>query len=178
MRGLSYEGDRVTVEPGEALPPDPEQSSEELARGRDLLARNRCVEAVAACTRAVLLAPDDPACYPVLGRSFLALRMPAEAVACLRTAIELEPADAELHLQLSNALQTLGRREECLAELRRTLELDPQHAKAWSRLAIQRYYGGDPLGAWEAVHRAESLRGEVPPQFRALLARRHPEPAR
>jgi tetratricopeptide (TPR) repeat protein len=181
MRGITYEGGVLAIDPAVApsiaAHPDAGASAAALAEGHALIAANRRDEAVAAMTRAVLLAPESAPAYEGLGDALTVRRKIPEAAAAFRAGLELDPGSASLHFKLGDGLVRLEQREEAIALLRRALELEPAHAQARERLALQLYYTGRPAEAWAEVHAAEALGQAVPPQFRALLARALPEPA-
>lgn len=181
MRGITYEDGVLAIDP-EVAPsivslPDPEASSAALAEGHRLIEQNRRDEAVAAMTRAVLLAPESAPAYEGLGDALTVRRKIVEAAAAFRAGLERDPQSASLHFKLGDSLVRLDQREQALAELQRALDLEPAHAQARERLALQLYYTGRPAEAWGQVHAAEALGQAVPPQFRALLARAYPEPS-
>lgn len=182
MRGLRYDRGRAEVVPEEAARlagrPDPAASATAAAEGRALLALNDLIGAIAAHTRAVLLAPESAARYLELGNALLAQRRAEEALAAYRTGIDLEPSHAPLRRAAAVPLIWLGLRAAAVDELREAARLDPADGEALGLMAIQLFYLEDLPAAWQAARRAEALGHELPPQFRALLARRHPESVR
>jgi tetratricopeptide (TPR) repeat protein len=180
MRGLAYDTGRVVIVPEQAaeIAPakDRDQAEREYALGVELREKNARIEAIAAHTKAVLLAPDVARMYEGLGLAFLAQRMVPQATAALRSGLDLDPASSSLHFHLADALNRAEDRTGAVAELREALRLEPDLAPAHERLAVLLYYTGDEAGAWFEVHRAEELGQAVPPQFRVLLAQRMPEP--
>jgi len=179
QRGLSYETGRVTIDPVEApnvvAGPDPLQAQEEYERGRELIAKNKVLDALQAHTKAVLLSPQDPRMYVGLGDAMMRKPYTNKAEAAFRTALDLGLDTAELHFQLAWSLLHQSKRRAAIEELRATLDRDPSHVPALERLAINLYYEGDHAGAWDAVDRAEALGHTMPPQFIALLTRVAPE---
>jgi tetratricopeptide (TPR) repeat protein len=180
MRGLRYDSGRVEIDPETAQAviqgEDRKEAPAEFERGRELLDHNQVIAAIKAHTKAVLLDPEEPEFYEGLGLALMAKRKPSKAAAAFRTALDLAPDSVSARFHLSEALNWLGQLDEAIHELREVLARDPDYAEAQSRLAIALYYAGQDKEAWEHVHRAEELGQEVPPQFRALLARRTPEP--
>jgi tetratricopeptide (TPR) repeat protein len=180
MRGIRYEGGVLSIDADVARTLvaglDAEASKAAIAEGWRLIQANRRDEAIAAMTRAVLLAPDRPEAYEGLGEALTVRRKDPEAAAAFRAGVALAPDSANLHYKLGDSLSRAGEREDAIAEFRRALELDPDHAGARERLAVQLYYTGDTAGAWVQVHEAEARGRTVPPQFRALLSKNHPEP--
>jgi len=181
MRGITYVDGVLAIDREEARRlvdgPDAEASAAALAEGRGLIATNRRDEALAAMTRAVLLAPQDPAAYEGLGDALTVRRKYPEAAAAFRAGLARNPAGAGLHHKLGDILVRLNERVAAITEFRRALELDPSHAAARERLALQLYYTGQPAAAWREVHATEARGHDVPPQFRSLLASAYPEPA-
>lgn len=181
MRGIRYEGGTLEID-AEVAPslvdgPDPAASARALEEGRRLIAINRRDEAIAAMTRAVLLAPSSADALEGLGQALTVRRKYPQAAAAFRAALEQDPGRAELHVELADVQVRLDDREAAVDGLRRALELDPEHAKARERLALQLYYTGRPQAAWDQVHASEARGHAVPPQFRLLLAQACPEPA-
>jgi tetratricopeptide (TPR) repeat protein len=182
MRGLLYGSGRVEIDaavaPELVATRDADEARRELARGYELLAANRRNDAVAAMTRAVLLAPERADGYEGLGDALINRRKYSEAGAAFRTALELDPGSASLHFKWADVLVRGDDRAGAIEELRVAAGLDPQGGEIRERLAIQLYYTNQPDLAWREVQRAEELGHPVPPQFRALLAGRLPEPQR
>ena len=180
MRGLRYDADRVEIDRPAAetivAGEDHQEAFAELARGRTLLQQNAVIQAIAAFTKAVLLAPEEPTTYEGLGTALLAKRKHQEAAAAFRTALSLDPDSIEARSGLADARQRQGRLEEAIAEWGKLVRAEPTHARAHARLAAALYYTGDDAAAWEHVHAAEALGQDMPPQFRRLLADRMPEP--
>ena len=180
LRGLTYDTGRLVIVPDEAAEVTAGLASDgaerELARGRDLLRTNLRLDAIAAFTRGVLLAPDDARMYVALGDALLARRWSERAIAAYRSGVDVAPDSALLHAKLADALGRAGRTAESVVELRAALRLDSERGETWSRLAIQLYYLHDYADAWQAVHRAQDFGSDVPAQFRALLAGVLPDP--
>jgi hypothetical protein len=82
----------------------------------------------------------------------------------------------DYQFKVGQVLFTLGRNHESIAQFEHVLSMDRGHVDAASLIARQWYYLGEDARAWEYVHLVEALGGEVPPQFRVLLAARTPEP--
>lgn len=176
LRGLRYDSGRVEIVPEEArvlvAGPDASAAEAALAAARAHVARNERLDAVAACTRAVLLAPDDASAYEGLGDALVLQRWYPRAVAAFRSGLDLAPQRASLHYRLGETLWRLGERAPARAELQESVRLDPDLAEAHVRLASVLYYEGEPAAAWDALRRAEALGAGVPPQLRVLLAER------
>ena len=182
MLGLSYDSGRVQVVPDEAklIVSDPDASASKLAREQALsqIQSNLSFEAIASATKAVLLAPDSAPAYLTLGQTLLTKRMVTEATAAFETGLALDPASVDLSFALADALARGDIRQRSVQVFESTLKLDPTHVAARERLAIQQYYLGNYPAAWQQVHSAEASGHAVPPQFRALLSKVSPEPAR
>lgn len=172
QRGLAYDTGRVTIDPLEApkvvAGPDPAQAEEELAKGLDLIRRNRVLDGLQAHTKAVLLAPEDPRMYVALGDAMMHKPYTDKAEAAYRTAQDLGLDTAELHWKLAESLLHQNERAAAIEELRATLARDPEHAPALERLAINLFFVGDLAGSDDAIARAEALGHALPPQFLAL----------
>ena len=181
MRGLRYESGRVEID--EAVADTivhrgtRAEAMAEYERGEAFLQQNQRIQAIGAFTRAVLIDPDEALLYEGLGTALLTKQKTHEALAAYRTALDRDPLLTTARLHLADALQRLGQHAEAANELREVIRREPDNGPARSRLAIVLYYVGDDTGAWEQVHAAEALGQPVPPQFRALLAQRAPEPA-
>ncbi len=148
-----------------------------LEAGHAQLGRNEKLEAIGSFTRAVLLSPQA-APLEALGDALRMERFEARSEAAYRAALDLEPDSAQLHHKLSEVLWMGPRSEEALSEAREAVRLAPEHGPAQRNLALWSYYAGDDASAWSATQRAEDLGQAVPPQFRALLSARTPEPPR
>jgi tetratricopeptide (TPR) repeat protein len=96
--------------------------------------RDRLLEAVGCCERAITLRPAFQEAYSNLGNVLRSLNRAAEAEPVLRRAIALRPSDASAYNNLGLVLQELHRHDEALAVLDLGLALAPQDAEiAYSR---------------------------------------------
>ncbi|MCG3127562.1 MAG: hypothetical protein CHACPFDD_02425 [Phycisphaerae bacterium] len=180
MRGLRYESGLVEIDAAEAgkivATQDPDEAAAENARGRQLLDEGMSVEAVAAHTRAVLLAPNVAAYYDALGTALVTKGRIAEALASYRTALKLDPRLIETRYRAGNMLEMLGRSDEAIAVWEDVVAQMPAHADAHRKLAIAHYFQGRYDAAWVETHLVEALGQSVPPQFRKLLEGQMAEP--
>lgn len=180
MRGLRYESGLVQIDETAAAAIVDHRSADEAqaeaGRGRGLLDQGEFVDAVAAHTRAVLLAPDQPDLYDDLGVALTFKGRIAEAAAAYRTALALDPERVDSRARLAGALQMLNDFDAAIGAWEQVLEARPDDVEANTRIAILLYYQGDFPAAWQHVHAAEKAGGNVPPQFRPLLAERMAEP--
>lgn len=180
MRGLKYESGLVEIDPVEAGKlvggPDANEAAAEDAKGRQLLEEGMSVEAIAAHTRAVLLAPNVAAYYDTLGTALVTKGRIAEALASYRTALQLDPGLIETRYRAANMLEMLGRSDDAIAIWEHVVAEAPAHADAHRKLAIAHYFQGRYDAAWVETHIVESLGQSVPPQFRKLLEGQMAEP--
>lgn len=180
MRGLRYDTGFVTIHVEEAAQivsgRDPAASAAAIAEGHALLEEGQQVGAIAAMTRAVLLAPEEPAAYDALGDVLTFKGRVEEAAAAFRTSLRLDPARTETRVRLANAQQMLNEFDAAIESWQMVLRDTPNDSLPHTRVAILHYYQGDFAAAWKHVHAAEALGGSVPPQFRPLLAERMAEP--
>ncbi len=170
MVGLTYEADREVVVNEGASGPDPQAASAAFERGVALLAHNERIEAVGAFTQAVIL--DDAAAdhYRGLGEALLTVNKTDEAIAALRTALARDPDDIESHYWLAEAFGARVDLAGARDQFETVVERDPRHGRAWSRLAVFRYYTDDRVGAQTALDRADTLGAAIPGQLAALIA--------
>jgi Flp pilus assembly protein TadD len=180
MRGLRYDSGRVEIDQAAAATVAErgtvEQAMAEYARGQDLLRHNQRIRAIAAHTRAVLIAPEQAVLYDGLGAALMAKQRGPEAIAAFRTALDLDAQSVSARFNLAEALRRAGRFADAIEALSDVVRVEPGHAEAHSRLAALLYYLERDVEAWAHVHEAESLGASIPPQFRELLARRTAEP--
>jgi tetratricopeptide (TPR) repeat protein len=98
--------------------------------------RDKLLEAVVCCERAIALRPTFQEAYSNLGNLLRSLNRAAEAEPVLRRAIALRPSDASAYNNLGLVLRELHRHDEALAVLDLGLALAPQDAEiAYSRAA-------------------------------------------
>jgi tetratricopeptide (TPR) repeat protein len=96
-----------------------------LGLGRDLQAKGRLEEAIAAYRRAAALAPAAPEAHNNLGNALLEAGRPEEAAPCYRQALALRPDFAPALINLGNALGELEQLDEALAICRRAVQAAP-----------------------------------------------------
>jgi hypothetical protein len=174
MRGLRYDTGRVEIDeafaatvPGRG---DVAAAQAEYARGLDLLANNRQLEALATFTRAVIMAPDQAEFYAELGRVLMYQGgLSRQALAALRTGLDLAPDSVELHYLLADLYNRVNERDAAVAEYNTVLALDSANGDAHARLAVLSYFAGDTPAAWEHYHAAQALGADVPVQLVPLL---------
>lgn len=184
MLGLDYqtsaEGGRVVPAPREAREVlaglGPADLDRLVAEGRAARAENRALDAIALGTRAVLLAPADAERYLELGEALHGFQLEDQALAAYRTGLELSPKHVKLTLRVGDAAWRRGSFDEAASLFQRATELDPESGEAWSLLVRAHFFAERDDACWLAVHRTEILGEEVPPQLRAQLSARTPEP--
>jgi tetratricopeptide (TPR) repeat protein len=183
LRGLRYESGEVTID--EEVAPEiaqrgtPEEAMVAYDEGLNLLeVENLRTDAIAAFTRSVIIAPEEPEPYYGLGLALSQRGRMDQAEAAFRTALQHDGRYVDAQYQLAETLWKIGRQEDANAALRRVIELDGDHAEAHSRLSIGLYYVHDYSGAWDEFRAAEALGYEMPAQFRPLLEGQLAEPAR
>ncbi len=175
IRGLGFDTGRVVVE----SPPktsDPELAARKMTEGDAAREANHKTRAVKAYAAAVRAASDQIEPYLALGHAMNFKGKTQLAEACFRTAVEMDPNHVEAREWLARTLDIGQRRAEAIAEMEAALEVDPNHAPAHERLAIWRYYTGDPASAWSHVHASRRLGQSLPPQFIQLLTEKMPDP--
>ncbi|MFQ5501673.1 MAG: tetratricopeptide repeat protein [Phycisphaerae bacterium] len=175
IRGLGFDTGRVVVK----SPPqtsDPELAARKMAEGDAARETNHKTRAVKAYAAAVRAAPDQIEPYLALGHAMNFKGKTQLAEACFRTAVDMDPNHVEAREWLARTLDIGDRRAEAIAEMEAALEVDPNHAPAHERLAIWRYYTGDPASAWSHVHASRRLGQTLPPQFIRLLTDKMPDP--
>jgi len=183
LLGLAYESGRAVLVPEEArrlvAGPDAAASAREARLAEELTRENRILEAVAARTRAVLLAPEDARRYLELGDTLLLPKgWDDKAEAAYRTSLDLDPSDPDAHARLGNVLWRAGERDAAIAALSEAVRLEPGHGAAHKLLAKIHFLLREDAGAWREIHLAERAGEAIPPQMRAQLASRSPEPER
>ena len=182
MLGLNYDSGMAVPVPSEVEEVLSGLSTDDLPRlqaeGREQMAGNRALEAIATYTRVVLLTEGVAEHYLDLGYSLLAFKLDDQGEAAYRTGLDLDPDNAELVYHVGDWDWRRGNFDEAVTRWERVLELDTEHGATWGRLARAHFYAERDMQAWDAFHRAEDLGEEMPPQMRDLLAARTPEPVR
>ena len=112
---------------------------------------------LAACRRAIELAPTYASAHQNLGVLLVEKGDLDGAIAAWRRAIELAPKNATPFSNLGVALLRKGDRDGALAAFRRAIELDPQLAEAHALLGITLAAKGDLDGGIAALRRATEL---------------------
>ncbi|MGE5477057.1 MAG: tetratricopeptide repeat protein [Bacteroidales bacterium] len=96
-----------------------------MAEGASAWSAGDMETAVAAFSRAALLAPENPQAHANLGVTLRRLGKPEAAVASYRRALALAPGDAALCSNMGNALRALGRLDEATDFLKRACDGAP-----------------------------------------------------
>lgn len=172
MRGLTYADGRVTLssEAGQISGRGTHaKAAEQAALGRQVLETNDFPAAIAALTKAVIIAPERAESYLDLSRALLAKGRDREAEAAIRTAIELAPGNIDGHVALARLIDRSGKSAEAIAAWKDVLVLDETYAEAHGRISIASYYLGDKGAARLHIRECERLGGQVPTQFKDLL---------
>ena len=92
--------------------------------------RQRHKEAVADCTEAIRIAPDDPLLYLERGKALSELGRHEDAIADYDRSISLDPSNVAAYLSRCQARSDLGRHEEALEDYERIVSLDQNLASA------------------------------------------------
>ncbi len=169
MKGLTYNADREVVVTANDAVRVPLLAAADYQRGVRLLSQNERIEAVAAFTRAVL--HDDTASehYRGLGEALLSLKEVDRAIAALRTSVARDASNLEARYWLAEALGWRMEFTDAVDQLETLLAQDSQHGRAWSRLAVYRYFTGDRSGSQDALDQAKTLGAATPGQLPTLL---------
>lgn len=189
MLGLDYSTGKLVVVPEEArqamamLAVDPkgrerEVAQELMAHGFERQEAGASIDAVADFTRALLLAPDWTDTYVALAQALTLSKMTDKALVVFASAVEVDPSSAELWYHLGDYQWRAGLQEEARASLAECLARDLEHAGAHKKLASIHFLTHEDAEAWSEIFAAEAAGESVPPQLRAQLAQRSPEPAR
>jgi tetratricopeptide (TPR) repeat protein len=96
-----------------------------------LLVLKRHFEAVVALERLVVLAPDNPHQWALLGKLRRQLRQPEQALDAYQRAVKLRPDIASAWSGLGLTQAMLGRATEALASFERAIQGDPGRAWYW-----------------------------------------------
>ena len=172
MRGLSYDRGMVslTAEAGQiAQRGTLEEGARLAAEAAKVFETNDFPAAIAAYTKAVIVAPQRAETYLGLGRALLPKGRTVEAEAAFRTALGLNPKSLETKIEIARLVDSRGESEATIAAWKNVLSQDPKVAEAHSRLAVATYYKGDAAGAWRHISACERLGGSVPAQFKDLV---------
>lgn len=175
-RGLSFDLDGGFVEVERIATGDPAIVARHLARGDELLASNRPIEAVEAYGLAARHDPSRADAFVGLGVALQRKGKLDLAIASLRTAVDLDAESNAARYELAMALWASGKRQEAIDEMNALLAVNEDHAEAHGRLAIWSYYTGNPDDAWRHLHRADALGQDLPAQFVRLLEGKMPDP--
>lgn len=176
LEGLSFEGDRVVVDP--SAPPPGEPARTLIEQGLQLRSQGRLLEALAAFAQAVRADPEDPEAHAHLGRSLRRKGRTEQALAAFRTAAELNPEEPELRYEAGKALRRLRRPEEAVESFQAALSLDPDHGPSHGQLAVVSYYAGRSDTALHHLDRARELGAPVSEVLRSLLVEGQPPAVR
>jgi superkiller protein 3 len=106
-------------------------------------------EALASCTRAARLKPDDFRAHALSGYAYMGLMKLKSASESFAKAIRLRPQEKELYLLKASADMMRGATDEAVAACRKALELDPAYAEAYALI-------GDAL-KWDEKRRDEAI---------------------
>jgi tetratricopeptide (TPR) repeat protein len=142
FRLLSLVVDRALERRLEDEPPE-RHGAVHLARGKELLAAGRLLEAGRELTEAVSLLPADSEAHLALGRVYQAQGRQQQAVAELESSLKLKDSTAA-HLALAQVYLSLDRPEAAWAHARAALSLDPGNPAAQK---LMQQIGDDPQAA-------------------------------
>jgi Flp pilus assembly protein TadD len=172
MRGLSYDRGMVTLtaEAGQiAQRGTLEEAARLAAEAEKVFETNDFPAAIAAYTKAVIVAPQRSETYLGLGRALLPKGRTVEAEAAFRTALGLNPKSLETKIEIARLVDSRGESDATIAAWKNVLSQNSNVAEAHGRLAIATYYKGDAVGAWRHISACERLGGSVPAQFKDLV---------
>lgn len=118
------------------LPGATNMAASSRSRGKDLLAKNHPVEALAHFDRALRLKPRDAAVLNQRANALLSLGRATEALETYDAALGVEPGFADALYNRGIVLQQLGRRQEALASYERAMAIAPGDFQACNNCGI------------------------------------------
>jgi tetratricopeptide (TPR) repeat protein len=113
-------------------------------------------EAVANCTKALKLNPDDFRAHGIAGLAYAAQWKMKSSSAAFAEAIKLRPDIKDFHVLKAKADISLGEVDQAIAGCRKALELDPKYAEAYATIG-------------EALEHNEKRRSEAISAYQSAL---------
>ncbi len=170
MAGLTYEHDRVAVDPSWVPRLLGEVAARQLvAEGTAALGEGRRLAALRTFTDAVIAAPALREPYEGLGWALLAVHRRPQAVAAWLSGVEVDPSAVGVRSAAAGALESVGRLDEAIAQWMQVVAIDPEHGRAHARLAAGHFLRGEIELARQHLNRARALGASLPGVLESLL---------
>ena len=170
MAGVSYQRDRVSVDPSWTPLRSGEAAARDLvAQGAAAVREGRRLAALRAFTDAVVAAPSLAGPYEGLGMALISVHRREEAVAAFLTGVEADPSAVEVRAAAAGALESVGRLDDALDQWLRVAAADPEDGRAEARLAAGYFLRGDAELARLHLDRARALGAPLPGVLGALV---------
>jgi len=144
-------------------------------------------EAAASFQQTLRIQRDYPHAHSGLGVALLRLDKDNDAIEQFYQAIRDDPSDADSHYHLGLLLVAKDMLPEAMSEYQQALRIDPNFASAHQAMAVALWATGSRSKsrsqarhnfeeAWNEVHTAQSLGGQIDSFFLAALQEKMPDP--
>jgi predicted O-linked N-acetylglucosamine transferase (SPINDLY family) len=139
FKQLNLQQDALTLYEA-ACNAEPRNVEARYNKALQLVAMQRWVLAIEACSELFKLAPDHGPGYNCLGIAFSGLRHHVAALDAYKTAARLVPGMAEAYANQAGTLEMLARHEEAIEAYKKALEILPNYHHIPGRLGYKQLY--------------------------------------
>ncbi len=117
-------------------------------------------QAIAACQKALELAPKLAQAYKIWGNALLEMGKHAEAMGCYAEAIAIQPDLTEVYANMGSIYARQQKWQQAIEYYQKALAIDPEFTGAYRHLGRVWQQLGESLKAWECQERVLSLEPE------------------
>jgi tetratricopeptide (TPR) repeat protein len=157
--------DKAILDYGKALEINPSNDEAYYNRGKVYLSKGQYDQAISDFTNAVKINPKNCDAYDNRGTVYAFKGEHDQAIADYNKALEIDSRHVNSYNNRGMVYRNKGDYDLAIVDFNKALEIDPSEGEVYSNRAIVYYLKGEYDDSWADVHRAQSLKHQVPLKF-------------